>query len=159
MRRLGLIIITGVLLGVTSLGARADELLMVRVRSSFPETMNTLQDVIRRHGYTVSRVQRVDVGLTKTGHQTAQYRVVFFGHPEEIISLPERYPHLAAYLPLKITIFAEGADTLLVAMNPVQLGRFFPDTRLQKTFQVWARDLQSILDQVQAEEEGTASGG
>lgn len=159
MRRRALPLLLAALLGLALRPAGADELLMVRVRSTFPETMNTLQDVIRRHGYTVSRVQRVDVGLTKTGYKTAQYRVVFFGQPEDIETLPARYPHLAPYLPLKITIFAERSDTLLVAMNPVKLEQFFPQPSLRKKFERWARDTQAILDEVQAEEEGRRPGG
>lgn len=139
-----------------ALPAGADELIMIRVHSSFPETMVTLQDVIRKQGYTVSRVQRVDVGLTKTGYQTAEYRVVFFGKPKEIEELPSRYPELATYLPLKITIFAEQDETLLVSLNPAQLGEFFPQPELKKLFATWEKAVRDILDQVRAEEEGPA---
>ena len=43
----------------------ADGLVMVRTALTFPEAMLALQESIRDHGYTVSRVQRVDIELTQ----------------------------------------------------------------------------------------------
>jgi uncharacterized protein (DUF302 family) len=131
--------------------ARAEELMMVRVERGFPETMNSLQQIIRDHGYAVARVQRVDVGLTGSGFPTAEYRVVFLGKPEEIERLAARHPTLLTYLPLKITIFAEGEATLAVTNNPAILGDFFPVAELKPYFRRWERDVRSILDQLSQE--------
>jgi len=98
--------------------SRADNLLMARTSLSFPEAMLKLQDSIRNHGYTVSRVQRVDIGLTKSGYTTDKYRVVFFGKADLVRRLSDEYPQLIPYLPFKIAIFAEGEETLIVAANP-----------------------------------------
>jgi uncharacterized protein (DUF302 family) len=131
--------------------ARAEELMMVRVERGFPETMNSLQQIVRDHGYTVARVQRVDVGLTASGFQTAEYRVVFLGKPDEIERLVARHPTLLPYLPLKITVFAEGESTLALTNNPAILGNFFPVTELRPYFRRWERDVRSILDQLSQE--------
>lgn len=128
--------------------AHADELLMARVEKSFPEAMNALQQSIQDHGYKVTRVQRVDIGLTSSGFKTAEYRVVFFGKPDQLLSLPNTHPELLAYLPLKLTIFSEGEHTLLVTNNPHLLGEFFKDPALARTFQHWEKDVRSILDQL-----------
>ncbi len=101
--------------------SRADNLLMARTSLSFPEAMLKLQDSIRNHGYTVSRVQRVDIGLTKSGYTTDKYRVVFFGKADLVKRLSDEYPQLIPYLPFKIAIFAEGEETLIVAANPREL--------------------------------------
>ena len=101
--------------------SRADNLLMARTSLSFPEAMLKLQDSIRNHGYTVSRVQRVDIGLTKSGYTTDKYRVVFFGKADLVRRLSDEYPQLIPYLPFKIAIFAEGEETLIVAANPREL--------------------------------------
>jgi len=144
-----LLLVGALAFGTTAL---ADELILARVPAAFPETMSTLQEVIRNHGYTVSRVQRVDVGLTATGYQTAEYRVVFFGKPNEIEKLPQRYPELVPYLPLSITIFAERDETLLVALNPTKLADFFPQKELQKYFHEWEKTVVDIVEKVKAEE-------
>ena len=128
--------------------AGADELLMARVERSFPEAMNALQQAIQDHGYQVARVQRVDIGLTSSGFKTAEYRVVFFGKPDELLSLPDKHPELLAYLPLKFTIFSEGEHTLVVTNNPVVFGVFFKESGLTRTFQHWEKDVRSILDQL-----------
>lgn len=99
----------------------ADTLLMARTNRNFPEAMLKLQDSIRSHGYTVSRVQRVDIGLTHSGYVTDKYRVVFFGKADLVTRLSNGYPQLIPYLPFKIAIFAEGDETLIVAANPLQL--------------------------------------
>ena len=135
--------------------ALAEDLLMVRSSQSFPETMLRLQQAIADHGYTLSRVQRVDVGLTKMGYQTDKYRVVFLGKPEEIRRLKVSHPKLIPYLPLKISIFAENEQTLLSTVNPEFLARFYPDPKLQPVFHRWAEDLHRILEAVRtAREEG-----
>ena len=79
-----------------------DRLLMARTEQAFPEAMLKLQETIKKHGYTVSRVQRVDIGLTQFGYETDKYRVVFFGKAEEIRHMSSEYPQLIPYLPLKI---------------------------------------------------------
>lgn len=128
--------------------SHAQDLLMARSPQAFPEAMLTLQDSVREHGYTLSRVQRVDIGLTQFGYQTDKYRVVFFGKKEEIDRLVERHPEMIPYLPLKVAIFAEEHETLLVASNPVRFAQFFPAPDLAIVFQRWENDLRSIMDDV-----------
>ena len=77
------------LLATVSLPLLAEEMLMARSRQSFPETMLTLQEAIVEQGYTLSRVQRVDIGLTASGFTTDKYRVVFLGKADEVHALSE----------------------------------------------------------------------
>ena len=126
-----------------------NELIMVRSMQAFPEAMTVLQQAIQDHGYTISRVQRVDIGLTSMGYQTDKYRVVFFGKHEQQKLLTKKHPELIPYLPIKIAIFAEGQETILVASNPELMAEFFPDPALEKYFVRCASDMRSILKQVQ----------
>lgn len=135
------------LLGVSQT-ATAEELLMVRIARPFPEAMNSLQEAIRARGYVVSRVQRVDVGLTSSGFQTAEYRIVFFGKGAEILDLSAAYPQLIPYLPLTIVMFAEGDDTLALAPDPIKLGEFFNKPGLLTQFRSWQKDIFAIFDEV-----------
>ncbi len=69
----------------TSLAALfASDLIMARSHEKFPEAMLTLQTSVKEHGYTVARVQRIDIGLTGMGYKTDKYRVVFVGKADEI---------------------------------------------------------------------------
>ena len=122
----------------------AEQLFMARVKMSFPEAMLKLQDTIKQHGYSISRVQRVDIGLTKSGYKTDKYRVVFYGKPEEYQKLLQQYPLLQAYFPLKIAIFAEDKDTLITAYDPHLLFGD-KDPELSKKTQQWASDLEAIF--------------
>ena len=145
MRRLLALFI--LLLGLNQ-ATSADELMMARTVRSFPEAMNSLQEAIRDKGYTISRVQRVDVGLTSSGFTTAEYRVVFFGKPAEIRTLSATFPELIPYLPLNIVIFAEGDETLILATNPLKLGEFFDKPGLGAQFGQWEKDMRAIFDEV-----------
>lgn len=127
--------------------APADELLMVRAERPFPDAISDLQIAIQDHGYQVARIQRVDVGLASGGYTTAEYRLVFFGKPEEMHEIEDRHPELLPYLPLKIVIFAEGDATLALAYNPAILQTFFKIGPLQPRFERWEKDIRSILDQ------------
>lgn len=131
-----------------SAAASADELFMVRSSHAFPETMATLQEVITRHGYTVSRVQRVDIGLTDSGFTTDMYRLVFFAKPDELRDLSQRYPHLIPYLPWPVTIFAEGEETLLVTANPAELHALAHNDELKQLFRRWSVEFRAILEEV-----------
>lgn len=135
----------GLLLALPGLSV-AEELLMARIARPFPEAMNALQETIRAKGYTVSRVQRVDIGLTSSGFQTAEYRLVFFGVPEEIRNLSKDHVELIPYLPLDIVIFAEGDDTIVLTTNPQQLGEFFDKPELRRVFGRWEKDVRAIFD-------------
>ncbi|MFO7604247.1 MAG: DUF302 domain-containing protein [Gammaproteobacteria bacterium] len=138
-------LLSGLVCGLTLLGsAHADELLMARIHQDFPEAMLRLQAEITKLGYTVSRVQRVDIGLTASGYQTDKYRLVFYGKPAEISHISQQYPEMTPYLPLKIAIFAEADDTLLVAANPVILAPGAP-AALQQQLASWEADLQKLL--------------
>ena len=136
-------------LALSSVNAHAENLVMQRSVQPFPETMSTLQDSIRKQGYVVSRVQRVDIGLTKMGYKTDKYRVVFYGKPDEIKSLSAKHPELIPYLPLKIAIFSEDGETLLIAMNPKELELMYPDAELQAYFKRWSQDLTAIMHTIQ----------
>lgn len=126
---------------------QANSLVMRRVQASFPETMSALQNAIVDQGYTVSRVQRVDIGLIKTGHKTDRYRLVFFGKAKEINKLSLRYPRLTPFLPLKIVVFAEGDDTMLLVNDMRNLESLYNHNELNKVFRRWSKDILNILEQ------------
>lgn len=128
----------------------AEDLLMARTPATFPETMLKLQTVLKKHGYTLSRVQRVDIGLTAKGYKTDKYRVVFFGREDEVKLITKKYPELIPYLPYKIAIFAEKEETLMVASNPEIL---FSDAKgeLKNIIKRWHKDLTSIFRDMRSE--------
>ena len=125
------------------------ELIMVRSDKAFPETMGILQSAIKKQGYTLSNVQRVDTGLTRSGYSTDKYRIVFFGKTEQIKGLTKSHPELIPYLPLKIAIYAEAEETLLVTVDPATFIDLYPDIRLRKLFRQWHNDIISIMKNVQ----------
>ncbi len=127
-------------------------LIMGRSYEAFPEAMSALQSEIKKAGYTISMVQRVDIGLTGMGFKTDKYRVVFFGKPDEIKTLPNKYPKLTPYLPLAITIFAEDQETILASMSPRFIAPDFikteEDNELKIIFERWEHDIENIIEKV-----------
>ena len=144
------IVLTSLLLHIQ--GACAEEIVMARSTLPFPEAMLALQDSIREHGYTLSRVQRVDIGLTGMGYHTDKYRIVFAGKPEEIRYLTENSPQLLAYMPPKISIFAEGEQTILVTAHPMLYAEIAGDAIDPVIFERWTNDLLSIFHDVRIAE-------
>ena len=128
--------------------ACADELLMIRTSQNFEDAMTTLQSSIAEHGYKVTRVQRVDVGLEAKGYKTDRYRIVFYGKAGEVEALAAKYPKLIPYLPLAIAIFAEENNTILTTTRPASLKRFYPESELKPIFDRWEKDLVEIMDDV-----------
>jgi uncharacterized protein (DUF302 family) len=130
----------------------ADDLLMVRTKQTFPEAMLTLQTSVKEHGYAITRVQRIDIGLTGMGYKTDKYRVVFVGKPNEIQFLIDKYPELAAYMPPQISIFAEEGDTVLVTANPMIYAEMITDEADKVIFQRWESDVYSVFDDIREAE-------
>lgn len=125
--------------------AQAEGMMMARTKQTFPEAMLKLQDTIAELGYSISRVQRIDIGLTGSGYATDKYRIVFFAKKDEIEIITKLYPHLIPFVPWKIAIFAEQQDTLLVATDPMLLSNSKfkgADLYLVK----WKKDIKTILD-------------
>ncbi len=127
--------------------AHADELIMVRSPQKFPEAMLTLQTSVKEHGYNITRVQRIDVGLTGMGYKTDKYRVVFVAKPDEIHYLVKKYPDLIPYMPPKVSIFAENDETVLVTANP-NIYAELVDEEDKVLFRRWASDIQSVFDDI-----------
>jgi len=130
----------------------AEDLFMVRSQLSFPEAMTVLQQTIRENGYQVSRVQRIDIGLTRSGYKTDKYRVVFFGELEETRTLSDQFPELIAYLPLKIAMFAENDETILLSSSFKHLRPFYSSADVLASFDRWESDIQRILERVRSAE-------
>ena len=131
----------------------ANELLMVRSQQSFPEAMLTLQTSIKDHGYEITRVQRIDIGLTGMGYKTDKYRIVFVGKPEEIQYLVNKYPVLAAYMPPQISIFAESGETVLVTANPMIYAEMIDNEKDKVLFKRWESDVYSVFDDIRDAED------
>lgn len=126
----------------------ADGLLMARSLQMFPEAMTSLQSAISTRGYKITRLQEVNENLARRDFKSDMYRVVFFGKYEEIKTLTAQYPELIPFLPLNITIFAEGNQAILVSAHPRELERFFSDPRLKPVFKRWEKDVSEIMDEV-----------
>ena len=144
-----LLLIFCLFFSISSQAVVTGEMIMVRSSEAFPETMATLQAAIRSKGYTLSRIQRVDVGLNAKGYKTDKYRVVFFGKGEQIQQLASQHPQLIPYLPLKIAIYAEGDNTILTSANPTVFLDMFNTPALKPTFELWLKDITQILNTVQ----------
>ena len=146
-RQFGVILFAMILLQLPRL-AVAEDMIITRSVLAFPEAMLALQESITAHGYTVSRVQRVDIGLTGMGYETDKYRVVFAGKIDEIRELTDKSPQLTPYLPPKISIFAEGDQTVLVTINPKLYAAIAGDAVDPVFFDRWESDLRSIFRDV-----------
>lgn len=133
---------------VFSLSATAGDLLMARVDKLFPEAMAQLQSAISSRGYTITRLQEVNENLERRAFKSDMYRVVYFGKYEEVSKATARQPDLIPFLPLNVTIFAEGEQTIMVASRPALLRKFFPDPTLKPLFERWERDMVAIMDEV-----------
>jgi uncharacterized protein (DUF302 family) len=125
--------------------ATAETTLLTRTAYPFERAMGILQQTLAEYGYQVAHVQRCDGGMADFGYKSDLYRVVFFGKIDEVRQLSARYPELVPYLPLKILLFAEQQETVMVALNPLELANYFEGRELQVQFQRWHSDLRAIF--------------
>jgi uncharacterized protein (DUF302 family) len=128
----------------------AQPTLMARTGMQFERTMGALTQTLGEYGYSVAHVQRCDGGMTDFGYKSDFYRVVFFGKIDEVRRLSRDYPELVPFLPLKMLLFAEKDETVLVILNPLDLARHFEAAELQVQFQRWHSDIRAILGEIRA---------
>lgn len=128
------------------------ELIMLRSEKPFNEAMQMLQRAIEKQGYSVTGVRRVDQGLAESGFKSDQYRVMFFEKAGVDDAITERYPELLPYLPLKIVVFAEAGETLMVTADPATFNDLFSDPRLKDQFRQWHEDVVNIMQAVQSQQ-------
>ncbi|WP_296748896.1 DUF302 domain-containing protein [Thiobacillus sp.] len=126
----------------------AGDLMMARVNRLFPEAMTLLQSAISSRGYAVTRLQQVNENLERREFKSDMYRVVYFGKHEEVRQATAREPGLIPFLPLNITIFAEGDQAILVTSHPQMLRDYFPDPELKPLFERWEKDMLEIMDEL-----------
>ncbi len=147
MKKMMQILKVGIVALFVTAPAVADNLLMTRMDKAFPEAMAILQTAISSRGYTITRLQQVNENLERRDFKSDMYRVVYFGKLEEVRQVTAARPELIPFLPLNITIFAEGEQTILVASHPQVLRQFFPDAALRPVFERWGRDIEAIMDE------------
>jgi uncharacterized protein (DUF302 family) len=149
MKRLWIVLV-GVGFLLCALQVNAQQTLMVRTSHSFETAMGILQQTLEEYGYSVAHVQRCDGGMAEFDYKSDFYRVVFFGKIDEVRRLSDKHPELIPYLPLKILLFAEKDETVLVALNPLELAKLYERGDLQVQFQRWHSDIRSILQEIRA---------
>ncbi|MCW8888521.1 MAG: DUF302 domain-containing protein [Gammaproteobacteria bacterium] len=126
----------------------SNQLLMMRSKQSFPEAMLALQNTLGEYDYTITRVQRIDIGLTGMGYNTDMYRVVFFTKPTEFREVIRKYPELTAYMPLKLTIFAEKEETIIATVDPTVLRFINSSAEFTRLTRRWRSDIVAIMDEL-----------
>jgi len=110
--------------------------------------MEEVQSLLQEYGYAVAHTQRCDGGLTDFGYKTDFYRVIFFGKIDEVRAISEKQPELVPFVPLKILVFAESGETVIVSLDPHTLSRHFENPELQTQLSRWRSDIISILDEL-----------
>lgn len=146
MKQLALIL----LVLLTNSLAHAENILMARSYHDFEVVLEETKKSLESHGYTVAHEQRCDGGLKGFGYNTDFYRVLFFAKPKEVRKLSKKYPELIPYLPMKIAVFAEGDQMLVVSFNPEAYAPLFNSPELQTQFARWKNDIDSVLRDVKS---------
>ena len=140
--------IVALLLLFTALTVHADNMLMARIPLRAEVALEYVKASIEEHGYAIAHLQLCDGGMTDFGYESDVYRVIFFGKIDEVRRISEDHPELVSYLPLKIAVIAERDETLLVALDPEALARFYTDQGIQIQLGRWQNDVRSIFADV-----------
>ena len=128
--------------------AQAEKVMMARAYDSFDVTFESVRQALEGRGYKVAHIQKCDGGLKDFGYTTDFYRVIFFGKPDEIRHWSKIEPAMIPYLPLKIAVFAEADQVLIVSFNPEELATLFTDRQLKIQFSRWKSDIESVFAEV-----------
>lgn len=145
MRYLSMVLLIAAMLSATGLETFIEK----ETELSYPEAMASLQTAISDAGYEILFIQPVDVGLIKRGYETGEYRIVFFYRSEDLKTILDIYPRLAALLPLRITLHAEGNKIRFDAPRPSQWLEEDVPPEAAKYLDRWEDDLEKIIAQIE----------
>jgi len=132
--------------------AQAEDIITIRVQSTFDDAMITIKEKLNEYGYTIAHIQKCDGGLSGKGYKTDLYKSIFFGKFDEMRMLTKKYPTLMPYLPMKLLVIKEEKSVVLVILNPSSLKNFFPNPELDLLFSRWESDFRAILDEISMSE-------
>jgi uncharacterized protein (DUF302 family) len=127
-------------------------LFLFRSNDAFDSTMYRLKNNLQKNGYDYVKVQSVDKGLKSNGYETDYYRTVFFAKKDKMAKLVNKHPELIPYLPLKITIYSEEDNTMLVGLNPRYLFEAYPNKKVRHFLEIWSKDIHNILEETSKSE-------
>jgi uncharacterized protein (DUF302 family) len=130
-------------------GAQAEQTtLMARSSQPFEVVLEQAKEVLGEYGYTVAHIQKCDGGLAQFGYHTDKYQLLFFGKLEEVRRVSHSHPEMIPFLPLKLAVFAERNETVLVALDPLELGRYINAPDLQIQLARWHSDIRAMLEEL-----------
>lgn len=127
----------------------ADGLLSMRSKMPFNQTYESLKGSMAAYGYNVAHTQTCNLGMEKFGYKSDNYYVVFFGKREEVEALIRDYPDMAPFVPLKVALFAENDETVLVTVDPPTLSVETTRPDLDVQLQRWHNDIVAIFDELE----------
>lgn len=136
------------LLLLVCLPAQAENMIMIRVNHSFDNSMILIKEKLNEYGYKIAHIQKCDGGLSDFGYKTDMYKSVFYGKFEETRRLSHEFPQVIPYIPLKIAVMKEENSVVIVSLNPLILGEFFPERELGVQFARWESDIRAIFEEV-----------
>jgi uncharacterized protein (DUF302 family) len=110
--------------------------------------LEAAKQTIAEYGYTVAHVQKCDGGMAEFGYHSDKYQLLFFGKLDEVRRLSHEYPELIPFLPIKMAVFAEHDETVIVVLDPLELGRYITDAKLQVQLARWRSDLRAMLQEL-----------
>jgi uncharacterized protein (DUF302 family) len=122
--------------------------LMARSERPFEPVLEAAKQIIAEHGYTVAHIQKCDGGMAEFGYHSDKYQLIFFGKLDEVRRLSHEFPELIPFLPIKMAVFAEHDETVIVVLDPLELGRYITDPKLQVQLVRWRSDLRSMLQEL-----------
>ncbi len=123
-----------------------EKVLSARTTQGFDATLEQVQDVLKQQGFSVAHIQKCDGGLHDMGYKTDNYKIVFFGRLEEVRALSKQYPDLVPLFPFKLAVYADGKDTVMSVLNPVELAPLLDtDPALQQQLKAWEKDFRAVL--------------
>jgi len=131
----------------------AENMIMLRVNSSYDNVMIALKDKLVEYSYKVAHVQKCDGGLHSMGYKSDDYKVVFFGKLKEVRYLSKKYPQIIPFVPLKVAVIKEADSVVLVALNPSSLTSYFKEKELTTQFRRWENDIRAIFNEISEENE------
>lgn len=144
--RWSLLITLSCWLAATQVFAQTDhQPLLVRTSYSFDQAIDTAEQHLINKGYTVVFTQKCDNALGHYQYATDSYRVLMFSKLDFSRQWLPKYPEIAAFLPLRLAVFAEGDDTMLASYHPMDIAKGLNTPELNPFFEQWAQDIEAIM--------------
>ncbi|MHB1125650.1 MAG: DUF302 domain-containing protein [Bacillota bacterium] len=121
---------------------------MATSEKSFDTVVEECSAKIAEKGFRVLHIHDVQASLAEKGFQREPYKIIELCNARYAHQVLQKDSMIGLMMPCKINVYLENGKTVLNALRPIVLARFFPEAELDQVAREVDQIVCGIVDEV-----------